>query len=288
VLGAVGIVAEDKAILTEDQRILLDTILAQVALAIEREQSNERQRQSQIQMDRERFRSDLLRSISHDLRTPLTGILGSTNTMMENLSTLPKETVLTLLQNIYEDADWLKQLVENVLSMTRLNEGNVALKRDMEAVEELIAAALARVKMRLQHHNVIVSMPDEILMVYVDGMLIEQAIVNILDNAIKYTPHGATIAITVSADKGFILLEISNDGPGIPEKDMGHIFERFYTHADEPRRSGIGLGLSICKSIIEAHGGKIAAQNIITGGIKFIFSLPMKETEDGTADPDRG
>ncbi len=288
VLGVVGIVAETKAEMPEDQRVMLDTILAQVALAIEREQSNERQRQAQMQIERERFRSDLLRSISHDLRTPLTGILGSTSTMIDNLSTLPNETIRTFLQNIYEDADWLKNLVENILSMTRLHEGRVTLKRDMEAVEELIAAALARVKMRLQHHTVTVSMPDEILMVYADGLLIEQAIVNILDNAIKYTPSGGAIAISASVKNEFVWLEISNDGPGIPQKDIGRIFERFYTKADEARRSGIGLGLSICKSIIEAHGGEITAQNITEGGTKFIICLPMKETDNGTVDPDRG
>lgn len=276
VLGVIGIALESGSQLPEGQRGFPEIIGAQIALVIEREHLYERQQRAQLEIERERLKSDLLRSVSHDLRTPLAGILGAASTVIENYDQLADDIRKDFLQEICADAEWLNHLVDNILSMTRFSEGKVVLKREMEAVEELVAGAVLRIKKRTQKKEINTSIPDELIMIPVEGILIEQVIVNLLDNAVKHTPENAKIQVTVERKGGEIIFSVLDNGPGIGEAELPFVFDRFYTSAKQARR-GFGLGLAICKSIVEAHGGKITALNDPKGGALFRFTLPEKE-----------
>lgn len=279
VLGVIGIVLQEHVQLADTQKLILDTVGAQIALVLERERLYEKQQKSKTEIERERLRGNLLRAISHDLRTPLTGILGSTSTVIDNYDVLNDNVKKEFLHGIYEDAEWLNNLVDNILSMTRFNEGTIRITKEMEAIEEIVSEAVTRVKKRTEKHEIKISIPDELIMIPVDGTLIEQVLVNLLDNAIKHTPDGSEIFLSVVPEENFVVFEVSDNGPGIPEGDVIHIFNRFYKSEKTTNtiRSGIGLGLTICKSIVEAHGGSISARNKPAGGAVFRFSLPIKE-----------
>lgn len=278
VLGVIGIALEGGYRIPESQREFPETVGAQIALVIEREQMYEKQRRAKMETERERLRGDLLRSISHDLRTPLAGILGSASTVVENYENLPDDVRKEFLQGICADAEWLNHLVDNILSMTRISEGKVALKKEMEAVEELVAGAVSRIQKRLRGNEITITMPDELIMIPVEGTLIQQVLVNLLDNAVKHTPENTRVQVAVEKEAGSIVFSVRDNGPGIPAEELDVVFDRFYTspHAGSGRR-GFGLGLTICKSIIEAHGGKIMAYNDPAGGAVFRFTLPEKE-----------
>jgi len=279
VLGLIGIAFSDGYRLSDGKKVFLDTIGAQISLALERERLYEKQQQAKMEMERERLRGDLLRLVSHDLRTPLTGILGSTSTILENYDILSDDVRKDFLNRVYEDAEWLNNLVENILSMTRFDEGRIRLNKEMEAVEEIVAAAVSRVKKRTGQHEIRISIPKHLIMIPVDGMLIEQVLVNLLENAIKHTPKGTKVTISVMEEGNEVTFEVSDNGPGIPEKDLPFVFNRFYTAGDTvgKGRRGIGLGLAICKSIVEAHSGSIVVQSKPSAGCVFRFTLPAKE-----------
>ncbi len=276
VLGVIGIALPSGSQIPEGQRVFPETIGAQIALVIEREMMYERQQRAQLEIERERLKGDLLRSVSHDLRTPLAGILGAASTVKENYELLTDDIRKDFLQGIYTDAEWLNHLVDNILSMTRFSEGTVKLKKEMEAVEELVAGAVQRIKKRTQNKDIFISIPDELIMIPVEGILIEQVIVNLLDNAIKHTPENTRVQVTVVRDASHIAFSVNDNGPGIPQQELPLVFDRFYTSAKQGRH-GFGLGLAICKSIVEAHGGKITAYNDPDGGAVFRFVLPEKE-----------
>ncbi len=276
VLGIIGIALPDGSQIPESQRVFPETIGAQIALVIEREMMYERQQRAQLEIERERLKGDLLRSVSHDLRTPLAGILGAASTVIENYEQLTDEVRKDFLQGICTDAEWLNHLVDNILSMTRFSEGTVMLKKEMEAVEELVAGAVQRIRKRTQKKDITISIPHELIMIPVEGILIEQVLVNLLENAIKHTPENAKVHVTVESEGGNIMFSVHDNGPGIPEEELPLVFERFFTSAKQGRR-GLGLGLAICKSIVEAHGGTIIAFNAPEGGAVFRFCLPEKE-----------
>ncbi len=278
VLGVIGIAFPDKYVLSESQKMFLDTISAQIALALERERLYEKQQRTKMEVEKERLRGDLLRSVSHDLRTPLTSIMGSVGTMIENYDDLNDMVRKDFLGDVYSEAEWLSTLVENILSLTRLEGGKITLHKEMEAVEEIVAEAVSRVKKRAGQHEIEIKIPQELMMIPMDGTLIEQVLVNLLDNAIKHTPAGSSIAITVREEGSKAVFEVGDNGNGIPENDLPFIFDRYFTRpSGSAKRHSIGIGLSICKSIVETHGGIIIAQNKASGGAIFRFTLPMEE-----------
>jgi two-component system, OmpR family, sensor histidine kinase KdpD len=276
-LGVIGIAISGRRVLSESQKLFLDAAIAQMALAMERERLYEKQQRVKLEVERERLRSDLLRSVSHDLRTPLTGMLGSVGTLLDHYDALGDDVRKEFLADVYKEAEWLGTLVENVLSLTRLDHQRVKLVKQPEAVEEIVAEVVSRVKRRSGKHEISINIPSELFMVPMDGTLIEQVLMNLLDNAIQHTPDGSGIRITVRREDAKAVFEVSDQGNGIEPEALPHLFERFFTRkATGTERKGAGLGLSICKAIVEAHGGVISAQNLPTGGAMFRFTLPLE------------
>jgi two-component system, OmpR family, sensor histidine kinase KdpD len=278
-LGIIAVSYNNKMELSTDQKTIFKAVALQFAITIEKELLSEQQQKSKLDMEREKLRGNLLRAISHDLRTPLTGILGATATIIENETVIDNKVKRELLQDIYEQTSWLIHSVENILNMTRIEEGQIDIKKKMEAVEEIVASAVSRVKKVSPNHKFKVNMPEILIMIPIEGTLIEQVIINLLDNAIKYTPYGSTIEINVCKEEDKIVFEVSDNGRGIPQAVIPHIFDRFYTSSENVniRKRGIGLGLAICKSIINLHNGEIYAYNNASGGATFKFILPAKE-----------
>jgi two-component system, OmpR family, sensor histidine kinase KdpD len=276
-LGVIGIAFPGRLALSESQKLFLNAVTAQIALAMERERLYEKQQRVKLEVERERLRGDLLRSVSHDLRTPLTGMLGSVGTLLDHYDVLDDTVRREFLADVYSEAEWLSTLVENVLSLTRLENQRVKLTKQPEAVEEIVAEAVSRVKRRSGKHAIAIDIPGELFMVPMDGTLIEQVLVNLLDNAIQHTPEDAGIRIVVRREASRAVFEVGDRGIGIPQEALPRLFDRFYTRqATETERKGAGLGLSICKAIVEAHGGVISAQNDPAGGALFRFTLPLE------------
>ncbi|MFZ3130680.1 MAG: ATP-binding protein [Desulfosporosinus sp.] len=289
VLGVLGISLPGLRPLDKVQKEFLDVIGSQIAVVLERERLYEKQQETQLEVQRERLRSDMLRTISHDLRTPLTGIMGLASTVLTNFESVSDEVKKVALHNIYDDADWLNELVENILNTTRFGEGKIKLNIGQEAAEEIVAEAIGHVKKRAPGYRILANIPDEIILLQVDGVLIRQVLVNLLSNAVNYSPEGSEITVSVCRKENRVVFKVSDDGPGISQNDLLHIFERFYSRHNIKNgiRRGMGLGLSLCKSIVEAHGGEITVTNHEPHGTIAYFYIPIKEGEhNATVDLD--
>ncbi|MFT8313800.1 MAG: sensor histidine kinase KdpD [Clostridium sp.] len=277
ILGVIGVSCL-QGFLEPEQKFIVQTITGQIAIALDREILSSEQETSKVQIERERLRSNLLRSISHDLRSPLAGIKGSISTILEKGKVISEKTKEELLNGIYDDTEWLIRLVENLLSMTKFDEGNMEIIRNVELVEEVVSEAVQRSSKYSKDHKIRVNVPEKIIMVPMDGNLIEQVIINLLDNAVKFSPKDSVIEIKVHENKDDVIFQVIDNGCGIEEKILPNIFERFFTNGSKvsDSRRGVGLGLAICKSIVEAHGGKIAAANKKGGGAIFTFNIPKE------------
>ena len=265
--------------LTEDELRVIHSAMESTSLALDRIQSFQEQAKSHEEAVQERYRGDLLRAISHDLRTPLSVIMGNSEILMG--MTKEDDPRFDLAKDIYEDADWLHGLVENILSMTRFQNQQFTLKKEAEPVEEVVGAALVVIEKRTANHEIDVDIPDNLLMVPMDARLITQVLVNLLDNAVKHTDPGQEIKISVTVDtqENVAKFSVSDRGTGIPRDALKKIFDMFYTTSkhETAARKGIGIGLPICKSIIKAHGGRIWAENRVGKGSRFIFTLPLED-----------
>lgn len=225
---------------------------------------------------REKMRANLLRAVSHDLRTPLTTIYGSSSTIIDNLDDLNREQLLRLVGGIKEDAEWLMRMVENLLSVTKLNSGNVKVKKTQVVLEELIDTALVRFKKNYPSQTVQVHIPDDFVMIPMDAVLIEQVIVNILENAVHHAKGMENLELRVSVKDTVALFEIIDDGCGISKEDSKDIFTGYLEQKNAPvdnQKSSMGIGLSVCASIVRAHEGEIGVENRKEGGCRFYFSL---------------
>jgi two-component system sensor histidine kinase KdpD len=257
---------------------LLETFVNQVALALERARLAEESQQAQVRAETERMRNAILSSVSHDLRTPLSTITGAASTLLEGGERLPRASRLDLVRSIYEEAHRLDRLLKNLLDMMRLEGGALQLKKDWHPFDEIVGSALTRLERRLRDHRVHIQVPADLPLIQVDAVLIEQVIINLLENAVKYAPLHSSIDLSASTRDGALLFEIADRGPGLPPGDEQRIFDKFYRVASS-QEGGVGLGLTICRGIIEAHGGQIWAENRPGGGAVFRFSLPLEETQ---------
>lgn len=284
ILGVVGLICDNIDFWDKENVTFLDVLVSQVALAIERQKLSDKQRHILVETEKEKMRSNLLRAISHDLRTPLTCILGSSATLLENKSELEPTIHDKLIFDIHEDAKWLINMVENLLTVTRISEETATVKKSPEAVEEVISEAVMRVKKRYPNCGLNVKIPEELLMVPMDAILIEQVIINLIENSIKHSGNSnAPIQIIVTFDTTQAIFKISDDGIGLKKEDLPKIFDGYSLNQNKSSDSsrGMGIGLSICKSIINAHSGAISAYNKKSGGAVFQFTLPLKgETQN--------
>lgn len=274
-----AVVLIDKKVSKEElyrNKKLLHSMIENISLALERiEITMERSRDKQ-RIELERDRANLLRAISHDLRTPLSGIMGSAEILMD--MSKQDDNRVTLLKSIYQDADWLKSLVENILSLTRLQDGKILVHKEMEALEEVIACAVAHIEKNYPGREIQVKIPEDFKMVPMDAKLIEQVITNLLDNAVKHTTCEEAVTVYVSYLPDKVLVTVKDEGEGIEKEDEGNLFQIFYTSKarSTDARKGIGLGLTICETVVNAHGGTIIGRNRQDGkGAEFIFTLPL-------------
>ena len=266
----------------EDEMIYINTMLSQITIAVERDLLNTSEEISRLNIEKEKLKNNLLRSISHDLRTPLTGISGGADFLIDSLDHLDNETIRALLSDISNDATWLGNMVENLLNMMRIQDGKLTIKRENEVVDDIIEAAISRVAKRAGNHIIKTSKPCDIVLVPMDGQLIIQVLVNLLDNAIKHTKDNSEILLSAHRNGDFMIFEVSDNGGGIMEEMKDTIFHSFVTslNGSGDTRRGMGLGLSICKSIVKAHGGVITADNNDSGGATFMFTLPLEVQTD--------
>ena len=262
----------------------LEAVGSQMSLAIERDNLSRQAHEVQVEIEAERMRSALLSSVSHDLRTPLTVIAGSASSLVEGENYLDCQTKRELAQTIYEEAYRLERLVNNLLEMSRLQAGEIKLLKEWNALEEIIGTALAQLDTHLKDHPVIIDIPPELPLVQMDPMLMERVFINLLENAVKYTREGTTIHISGRLEGDKFKVEVVDRGPGLPLGEEERIFEKFY-QVGPGRSRGAGLGLTICRSIVEAHGGQIWAANQPAGGAVFTFTLPLKEPSPEVAPP---
>jgi two-component system sensor histidine kinase KdpD len=284
-VGVIGIRPLDPETLeTPDQRHQLETFANQTALALERARLADEAQQTEIQIETERLRSSLLSSVSHDLRTPLSTITGAVGTVLEGPARLDPDTQ-ELLQSVREEAERLNHLVQDLLDMTRLESGALQPRRAWHSLEDILGAALGRLEKRLAGRDVRIRIPPDLPLVPVDDVLLEQVFLNLLDNALRYTPPGSPISISAVADEDAIRVEVADRGPGLARGEEDRVFEKFFRGGPRPGQ-GAGLGLAICDGIIRAHGGRIRAHNLPEGGVAFFFTIPLGETPPTAAPPD--
>jgi two-component system sensor histidine kinase KdpD len=279
VLAVAAIVMDKEAPLEAFEKNLMIAMLGECALALEKERLNETQKQISMQIQQEQLRANLLRAISHDLRTPLTSISGNAGILMGNSKVLGEAQKQSLYTDIYDESMWLINLVENLLSITRIDNGTLNLNLQPELLEEVITEALLHINRNSVKHHIETLLHDELLMGKMDSQLIIQVIINIVDNAIKYTQPGSHITISAKKDGPSVRVEIADDGSGISDEAKANLFDMFYTadNISVDGRRGLGLGLPLCKSIIQAHGGAIYVKDNVPQGTVFGFTLQAEE-----------
>ena len=248
-------------------------------LAVRVKEHGKKAAEAELLAQKEQLRANLLRSISHDLRTPLTSISGNASNLLSNSSSFDEDTKKQIYSDIYDDSMWLINLVENLLSVSRMEDGKMILHIQTELMDEIISEALRHIEKRRLDHEIEVVHEEELLLAKIDGRLIVQVIINLIDNAIKYTPAGTKIMIRSQKVDDLIMVEVADNGMGIPVNEKSRVFEMFYTGDNKiaDSRRSIGLGLFLCKSIIEAHGGKMEVLDFVPHGSVFRFSLPAGE-----------
>jgi two-component system sensor histidine kinase KdpD len=275
-VGAVGVRPHDAArILDPEQQRLLESCASLIALSLERDASVLDAHQAQLDMETEKLRSSLLSAVSHDIRTPLAGIAGASSTLARAGDSLSLQTKSELLRTIKEESERLSRLVENLLQMTRLSSGKVQIDRQWHPIEEIIGSTLTRMERALGNRIIETHVDSRLSLIHVDAVLIEQLLVNLIENATKYSPPDAAIEVSAREARGVIELEVTDRGRGFAPGDEKRVFDLFYRGSSvNPDRRGTGIGLAICRAIAEVHGGRIKAANRPGGGALVSISLP--------------
>lgn len=277
IVGVLAIQVEDHKIVPEEKR-LIDAWAGLAAIAVERVRLAEQAREAALFVESDRLRTALFNSISHELRTPLASILGSVSTLLETEGIYSEAARRELLENIEEGAVRMERVVANLLDTARLESGMVQLKLDWCDTEDIIGTALQRLRDTTEQYTFEIKVAPELPIIKADCVLLEQVLINLIDNAMKYSSRGSSILITADYEGKWVTFSVSDSGVGIPEEDLGKVFDKFYRVRQPKHVSGTGLGLSICKGIIEAHGGRIRAERRRGGGTTISFQLPREET----------
>jgi two-component system sensor histidine kinase KdpD len=263
--------------LSYESDIIIKTIVHQMAIVLDREFIYEERQKIKIDMESERLKSTLLRSISHDIRTPLTSIKGASELILEEK--LDYDNIKKLVSDIYDESTWLIKTVQNILDMTRISEGKLTVNKNYESVDDIVNQTLTLVPQFRASGMLQVLIPEEIILIPVDGRLFVQVLVNLLDNAYKHAGENAQIILKVSANDKIAVFEVSDNGSGIDPSIINNIFEGFVSYHKNnivDGSLGVGLGLTICKEIVKAHNGSITAENLKNGGALFKIVLPLE------------
>lgn len=278
VLGVLALApANLRRVFLPEQQKLLETFLRQIAQAIARIRLTEQAKLTHTQIEAERLRNSLLSAISHDLRTPLATIIGSASTLAEQDGRLETTDRMELCRAIMDEAERMSCLINNILDMARLDAGALDLNREWHPIEEIIGTVLNLLEKKLAGRQVRVTLPPGLPLLYVDSVMIEQVLINLLENAVRYTPAGSDLEIGAEISKRAVKISVADRGPGIPKGKEEKLFEKFYQTRHEAAQSGVGLGLAICRAIVEIHGGRIFASNRGSGGAEFTFVLPQDQ-----------
>ncbi|MBW7572846.1 sensor histidine kinase [Caproiciproducens faecalis] len=278
VLGVAGLIFENRETPEPGMLTFFSLLLSQAALALEHRQLAEKQQRIMMEAEKEAMRTNLLRAVSHDLRTPLTSILGASAAIAENKGLIDPAAHDKLIFDIHEEAEWLIRIVENLLTVTRISQKPATLKKYPEAAEEIVAEAVSRIRRRFPEAKIQVSVPSEFLMVPMDATLIEQVVINLLENSIRHAGRAVPIRLEVFVEEDRAVFRVSDKGRGIPPEDLSSLLTGIpcSTGKSSDSSRGNGIGLSICNSIVKAHGGEMTAENLKEGGAAFTFKLPLE------------
>lgn len=277
VVGVIGILPENaKSAFNPEDIHFIESFINQIAMALERVTLAKEAHQERLKAEAQNIRNTFLSSVSHDLRSPLAVVAGAASTLLEKDASLDPGDRQELLKTIYEETDRLERIIRNVLNLTRLESGAISVRKEWQPLEEIIGVVLNRLADRLKDRALTLKIPPDLPLVPFDTLLMEQVLSNLMENALRHTPTNTPIDVTVLQEKDAVMIEIADRGPGIPPHEEEAIFGKFTrsTHT----RMGAGIGLSICRAIIEAHGGRIRAENRPGGGAAFRFFIPIEGT----------
>jgi len=275
------VVIEEDAPLEAFENGVLLSILGECALALENSRNAREKEEAKLQAENEKLRANLLRTISHDLRTPLTSISGNASILLSDMEKLDAETMRRMCGDIYDDSAWLTNLVENLLAVTKIEEGRMELRMQPHLVEEIVSEALQHISRKQMEHTITVYHENELLLAKCDARLIIQVVINLVDNAIKHTQTGSCITISTRDGGNCAVIAVADNGTGIPDSEKEKVFQMFYSGSNsiaDCRRS-LGLGLNLCKSIVTVHGGEITVSDNQPTGAVFTFTIPSGEIE---------
>jgi two-component system sensor histidine kinase KdpD len=275
----IGTLVTSEKKLNDMQKLVIRATCVQLGIALEREELVYERESIRLAMEREQQRTILLRSVAHDLRSPLTALSGASTLLTDGYDSLDDKERKKLSSDMSEEIIWLTDLVENILNMTRISEKKLVLNKQEEVIDDIVGEAVAHTKRLLSSRSFTVNLPAEVVTAPMDGRLIIQVIINLLENAVRHTPDNASISLSAWADADKVYVSVKDTGDGIPESIRGRLFERFVTQDDKivDGRRGLGLGLAICKTIVRAHGGEITAEDNIPKGSSFTFYIPREE-----------
>jgi two-component system sensor histidine kinase KdpD len=276
-LGVLGLRLEDAFDKESEQGHLLADCANQLAISIERVQLANAVRRKELETETERNRNSLLSAISHDLKTPLSAMIAAGSTLLERRAELDEAAADQLLHTIVGEGERLSRLIQNLLSISRLESPTIELRRTPEAIEEIVSVAVDRFTARTSKPEVRVALDGDLPLVSVEPLLVEQVLLNLLENAARYAGPDASVEIRATLSDSVVTVRVSDDGPGIPEDEREKVFEKFYRGRLAGKGDGgVGLGLTICRAIVRAHGGRVVARDRAGGGAVVEFTLPVK------------
>jgi two-component system sensor histidine kinase KdpD len=287
-LGVIGVFPRDRAQFEDpEERRVLDAFVAHVGVTLERTLMADEAERERLRAETERLRNALLSSVSHDLRTPLGAIEGAASTLLAVGSSLDEATRRELVETVHEESQSLARRVSNLLDMTRLEAGAVRLRQEWQPFDEVLGTALQQLERTLDGREVVTHLPPGLPPLRIDTVLVGQVLVNLLENAVKYSPAGSPLEVAARAEGAEVLISVLDQGPGIAHGEERRIFEKFHRATLDRGAPGVGLGLAICRAIVRAHGGRIWAENRGEGGAAFRLTLPAGDAPlDAGAEPD--
>lgn len=275
-VGVLQVRPHHERLFSPDQQRLLTSLAGQLALTLEVERLEQSAQQAKLDGEAEHMRSALLSAVTHDFQTPLAAVMGSASSIVEMGLQLPREEIVALAANIFDESERFSRLINNLLRVTRLQSGAMSLQKELQPLEEVVGAALNRLESALGGRTISLDFPADLTLLRLDGPLMEQVFINLLENALKYTPNQSSLSLRAWEEERSLEVEVADRGAGLEEAEKERIFELFHRGDGDGGRPGYGMGLAICRAIIQAHGGRIWAENRPGGGASFRISLPLE------------